>query len=111
MLLIHIQLGIHLDPQILFCRAAFQLCGPKHVLVSKAVSPQSQDLTHSFTEEYAVLVSPFLQSVEIPLDRSTVLCHISHIFQLCITSKHTGGALCPLIQIINKDTEQYWTQH
>lgn len=33
-LLINVQLGVHQD---LFCRAAFQLCAPQHVLVPGAV--------------------------------------------------------------------------
>lgn len=43
MLLGHVQLGVYQDPQLLFCRAAFQLSVPQHVLVPQAVCPQVQD--------------------------------------------------------------------
>lgn len=33
-LLAHVQLGIHQNPQVLFCKVAFQMGGPHHVLVS-----------------------------------------------------------------------------
>lgn len=32
-LLAHFQVDVHQEPHVLFCRVAFQLCGPQHVLV------------------------------------------------------------------------------
>ena len=39
----HVQLGAQQDPQGLFCKAAFQLDGPQHVLVPGVVPLQVQD--------------------------------------------------------------------
>jgi len=36
-LLSHAHLGVHQDPQVLFCSAAFQLASPQHVLVPKVI--------------------------------------------------------------------------
>jgi len=48
-LLAHVQLGVHEDPDVLFCYAAFQLGGLQHVLVPGVVPPQGQDLAFHIT--------------------------------------------------------------
>ncbi|KAK4810833.1 hypothetical protein QYF61_008805 [Mycteria americana] len=91
-LLAHVQLGVHQDPQV-----------------------QVQDFALPLVELHEVPVSPFLQSVQVPLDGSTTLWHISHSSQICVISKLAEGTLCLIIQIINEDVEhdrtQYWGQY
>ena len=108
-LLTHIQLGVH---QVLFCKAAFHLGGPQHILVCEVVLPQVQDFTLPLVEFHEVLVSLFLQPVKVPLDGTTTLRCISHSFQFCVIYKFAEGTLCPIIQNINEDVKQdqtpYW---
>lgn len=40
-----VQLGVHQDSWVLFCKAVFQLGGPQHVQVPEAVPPQIQDFS------------------------------------------------------------------
>jgi len=42
-LLTHVQLGIPLEPQVLFCQAVSQLCGPQYILLHGVVPPQVKD--------------------------------------------------------------------
>lgn len=106
MLLAHGHLGVHQDPQRFFCRAACQPISPQHIVVSGAVPPQVQDFALPLAQLHEVQVSPFLQ----PLDGSTTLWWISHSSQFYVICKLAGGTLCPIIQIVNEDVKQYWTQ-
>ncbi|KAK4806786.1 hypothetical protein QYF61_005582 [Mycteria americana] len=110
-LLAHVQPGVHQDPQVLFCQAAFQLGGPQHVLVPGVVPLQGQDFALPLVELHEVPVSPFLQLVEVPLDDSMTLWHISYSSHFCVTSKLAEGTLCPIIQIINEEVKHYWPQY
>ncbi|KAK4832711.1 hypothetical protein QYF61_025172 [Mycteria americana] len=103
-------LGIEHDPQVLFCQAAFQLGGPQHVLVHGIVPLQVQDFALPLVEPQEVPVSPFLQAVEIPLDGSPTLWCIRHLSQFCVISRLAESTLSPIIQIINEDIKQDWTQ-
>ncbi|KAK4828339.1 hypothetical protein QYF61_026000 [Mycteria americana] len=99
-LLAHVQLGVHQDPQVLVCQAAFQTDSPQSVLVhgvsspGHGIPPQVQDFALPLVELHEVPVSPFLQPVE-----------------FCIISKLAECAPCPIIQAIMKDAEQDWTQN
>ncbi|KAK4826730.1 hypothetical protein QYF61_010983 [Mycteria americana] len=110
-LLVHVQLGVCHDPQVLLCRATFQLGVPQHILEHGIVPPQVQDFALSLDELHEVPVSPFLQPVQVPLDVSTTLWCVSHSSQLCAISILAEDALCSIIQIINEYVEQDWTQY
>lgn len=58
MLLAHVQPGVYQDPNVLFCQAALQLCGPQYMLVPGVVPSQMQDFAR-LVEHHEVLVSPF----------------------------------------------------
>ncbi|CAM9285466.1 unnamed protein product, partial [Bubo scandiacus] len=74
--LAHVQLGVHQDTQGFFYQAAFHLSGPQHIVVCGVVPPQVQDYALLFLELHEVLVIPFMQPVEVPLDDSMTLWHI-----------------------------------
>ncbi|GAB0175715.1 cAMP-dependent protein kinase inhibitor alpha [Grus japonensis] len=99
------------DPQVLFCQAAFQLGSPQHVLVPGVVPPQVQDFPLPFVELHEVPDSPFLQPVKIPPDGSMILWFISLCSQFGVICKLAEGTLYPIIQIINEDVKQDWTQY
>ena len=64
----HGQLGVHQDPQVLFCRAASQLSGLQHVPVPGVVSPLAEDFLLLFLIElHEVPLRSFLQLVKVPL--------------------------------------------
>ncbi|KAK4826285.1 hypothetical protein QYF61_007132 [Mycteria americana] len=84
---------------------------PSIYLVSGLVPPQVQDFALHPVELYEVPVSPFLQPVQVPLDGSTTLWHISHSPQFCVICKRAEGTLCPIIQIINEDVKQDCTRY
>lgn len=56
----------------------------------------------SYVELLEVPVSLFLQSVEVPLNGSMILWHISHS-QVWIICKLAMETLFPIVQIINQD--------
>lgn len=72
----HVQPGVPQEPQLHFCRAAFQLGDSQHVL--GLVPPQIQDLA-LLVELHEVPISPLLQSAEVPLAYRSLLpvsCHV-----------------------------------
>ena len=73
-----------------------------------AVLPQVQDF-RLLVELHEVPVSPFLQSVVVPLDGSMTLWRISHSSHFCVIYKLAEGTFCLVIQIINEDVKQDWT--
>ena len=102
----HGQLGVHQDPQVLFCRAASQLSGLQHVPVPGVVSPEMQGFgLHEDT------IGWFLQPAEVPLDRSMSFKWLRHSAQLCVLKKHTEKTLCFTTLNINDDVKQGWSQY
>jgi len=77
----------------------------------EVVPPQVQDFAPFLCELFEVPVSAFLQPTEVLLDGSTTLRCISYFSHFCIISKLVEGTLCPVIQMINADVEQDWTQY
>lgn len=64
---------------------------------------QLQGFALFLDELHKVPVSPFLQPVEVPLEGSMTLWCIIHSLQVCVISKFTEGAPCPIIPVINED--------
>ena len=107
----HIQLGVHQDPQVLFCQAAFQLDNAQHMQMPVVVPSQVQDFALAPVKHHEVPVGPFLQPVEVPLDDSTAPWPISHFSQFCVICKLTEGTLCPFTKMINEHIQQEWRQY
>ena len=95
-LLPHVQLVVHQDTQVLFCKAAFQLGDPQSILVLMV-----QDFPLLHVGHHEVPVSPFLQPVDVCLHGSTTLWCISHSCQFGVICRLAEGTLCPVIQIVN----------
>ncbi|KAK4830703.1 hypothetical protein QYF61_012872 [Mycteria americana] len=83
------------DPQIRFCRAAFQLGGPQYILVPGVVPAQVQDFVLLLVELHEVPVGLFLLPVEVPLDGSMTFWCISHSSQFGVICKLFEGTLAP----------------
>ena len=99
----HSQLGVHQDPWSF----------PTKLLASllPLACPHAWDLVFLFVELYEALVSPFLQPLEIPLIVIMPTWCISHSSQFSIICKLAEGALCPIIQITDKDVKTYWPSY
>ena len=108
--LVHVILGVHQDPQVLFCQVAFQLGGPQHILVHWVVLPHVEDFVLALVELQEVPVSPFPQPAEVPLSGSMTLWHLSCCSWWGVISKCAKGTICPVIQVINEDIPQDRTQ-
>lgn len=63
--------AVHQDLQGLLFQAAFQLGSSLHILMLGVVLPRVQDC--ALLVEHEVPVSPFLQTVKVPLDGSRAL--------------------------------------
>lgn len=63
--LAHGQLGLHEDPQVLYCKTELQLGGSQQALWSQLVPLQLQNLTFSLIDLHEVTVVSFLQHVEV----------------------------------------------
>lgn len=74
---------------------------PQHVLVHKVVCPQMQDFTLLVHKLCEVPINTFIQHVTVPLDDSTVLCHIGHSSCFLCHKKIAEGTVCAIAQIIN----------
>ena len=86
-MLSHLQLGVHQDPQVLSCQAAFQLGGPQHIFLHRVVLAEVQDFALLLVEPHEVPVSSVRQPVEVPVDGSTALWCVSHSFQFVSSAK------------------------
>lgn len=90
-------------PQILSLKAALHLSSHQHTLVNRAVPPQMQDALIELCE---VPGSPFLQTVQVPLDGNATFHHIIHSSQFSVTSIPAESTLCPIIQTIIENVAQ-----
>lgn len=86
------------DFQVLSCRAALQLGSSQPVLV-RVVPPQVQDFALCLVEHCEILISLFLQPVNVPLDWNRTLGHISHSSQFGVIHKLAEGTHCSIIYI------------
>lgn len=109
-LLAHLQV-VHQNPQVLFCKAAFQLISSQPVLVQGVVPPQGLDLAFAFVDLHDVPISPFLQPTQVPLNGSTTAWCIGHSSQFCVICQLAECGLWPIVQVINGDAKPYWPQN
>ncbi|KAK4813743.1 hypothetical protein QYF61_023679 [Mycteria americana] len=110
-LLAHIQLAVSQHPQVLFCWAAFQPLFPKPVALHGVAVAQAWDPAFIPVEPHTAGLGPSIQPVQIPLQSLPTLNQINTPTQLGVVCKLTEGALNPLVQIIDKDMKQNWSQH
>jgi len=75
------------------------------------VSLQLWDFGLLFVEFQEILTSPTLQPVEVPLDSSRAFWRISHSPGFLLVREFTKDALHSIIQIVNEDIQQDWTQY
>ncbi|KAK4832178.1 hypothetical protein QYF61_020958 [Mycteria americana] len=108
-LLAHIQPAVDQHSQVLLCWAAFQPLSPKPVALHGAAVTQVQDLALSLVEPHTTGLSPSIQPVQVPLQSLPTLKQINTPAQLGIVCKLAEGALDALIQVIDKD-KQNWPQ-
>jgi len=80
-----------LIPDLVFCRATSWTVGLQAVLVHGVVLSQMQDFVFALFELHETLVTPFLQTVCVPLNNSPGLQHINSQFQA--THKLADSAL------------------
>lgn len=67
-----VKLGVHQDPQGLFCKAAFQMGGPQCELVTRFALSKGQRFVLPLVELPDAPVSPFLWPAEVPLGDNTI---------------------------------------
>lgn len=61
MLLLHIQLDVHQDPQVIFCRAACQFVCPQPVSLQGVLPSQVQDFVFVLAEFHEVHAGVFIR--------------------------------------------------
>jgi len=69
-----------------------------------------QDFSFLLVELHEVPVNPFLQPVAVLLDGGTTFWCISHSPQFDVIIKLAKGTLYPIIQSVNEDIKEDWTQ-
>ncbi|KAK4826517.1 hypothetical protein QYF61_010014 [Mycteria americana] len=107
----HIQLAVYQYAQVLFHWAAFQPLFPKPVALHGVAVAQVQDLALGLVEPHTIGLGPSTQPVQVPLQSLPPLKQIDTPTQLGVVCKLTEGALDPLVQIIDKDIKQNWSQY
>ncbi|KAJ7413022.1 hypothetical protein BTVI_44355 [Pitangus sulphuratus] len=101
--------AVDLQPQVIFCWAAFQSLFLQTVALHGVVVARVQDPSaFGLVEPCATGLDPSIQPVQIPLP---ILQQIYIPNQLGVVHKFTEGTLDPFIQIINKDVRQDWGQY
>ncbi|KAK4831748.1 hypothetical protein QYF61_018946 [Mycteria americana] len=106
----HVQLSVNQHPQVLFHWAAYQPLFPKPVALHGVVVTQVQDLALGLVEPHTIGLGPSIQPIQIPLQSVSTLKQINTPAQFGVICKLTEGALDPLVQIIDKNIKQDWTQ-
>ena len=93
----HVQLVVQQDTRDLFCRAASCTVSPETVRLHGMIPSQAQDFALAFADLHEVPLSPFLQSVHIPLKSSPALHCSDSSTQSDVVHKHADSALHPVI--------------
>jgi len=73
--------------------------------VRQVIPPQVEGFI-LFFELHKGPVSPFFQTVSVPLDGSKPFWSVSHCSLLCIISKYVECALGPIVLVINEVIKQ-----
>jgi len=68
----YVQLGVHQDPQDFFCKAAFQTVCLQPILMYGVIPSQVQTFALPLVELHEITFCPFLQTVEVPVNSSTI---------------------------------------
>lgn len=86
--------------QVLHCQSAFQLGGPQHAFMPRAVLHQVRDFVLSLAKLHEVPIKPFLQPVQVRVDGNMTLWCTNNLFHFCIISQLAEDTLYPTIQIM-----------
>ncbi|KAK4828848.1 LOW QUALITY PROTEIN: hypothetical protein QYF61_000905 [Mycteria americana] len=108
-LLAHVQLFIHLCPQVLFHRAALDHIIAQCVLKVRIALTQEPAL--GLVEPHEVHRDPLLQLVQVPLDDIPSFWRVNCTTQLGVICKLAEGALDLAVNVIDENTEQHWFQY
>lgn len=76
------------------------MSGPQYVLLHGVVPSQVQDFAVLLVELHEVLISPFLQPVEVYLYGSMTLWHSNHSSQFSVIFRLAAGRVCPIISLM-----------
>lgn len=111
-MLIHVQPGVHHNPQVLYIKGVFQKICSQNVLLhdEHVVPPPVPGFILPLIELHKVPVSTSVHGVEVPLDGSMTLWCIRTPPSFESSANLLRCTLCPLILIINEDIEHNWTQ-
>ncbi|KAJ7423037.1 hypothetical protein WISP_35360 [Willisornis vidua] len=105
-LLVHAQLPVNPDPQVLFCLAALQPLCPLPVVLQAVVVAKVQDPALGLVKPHPTGFRPSIQPVQIPLQSSPTLQQIDSPSQLGVICKFANHELNSLsrssIKILNK---------
>ena len=96
-LLAAVQFSVYQDSYVLFCRAAFHLSGPQHVLMPRWV--QNSAL---LVELNKVPDIPPLQPIKFPMEGHAVCWYDSDSLQFLVICEFIEGALSPIMKMLNK---------
>lgn len=112
-LLAHVQLGVHQDPQGPFLQSCFPTGQhPAHIASGRFSIPSAGLgiwFCWTFVELHEILVSPYHQPVKSLSGAPLQDTNLSTWFG--IDQKLAESALCPVVQVTNKDIEYYWPQY
>lgn len=92
----HVQLIVQQDTQDLFCRAASHTVS-QIVWLHGMIPSQVQDFVLAFAGLHEVSLSPFLQSVQIPLKSRPALHYSDCSIQSAVVHKHADRAILHVI--------------
>lgn len=101
-LLAHVQPFVHQDPPVLLCKAGFQLLPREYWKV--------QDFSFPSAVINKVSVCPFAQLAS-PSEWQHGHLVYQPLLQIFYHLQLAEGALCPFIQVINKDVKQCWPKY
>lgn len=79
--------------------------------VSGVAPLQGKGFAFPFIELCEIVLSPFLQPVQVPLIGSTILGSANPSSQLYIICRLGEGVLCPSVPVISKGFNQHWFQY
>lgn len=97
---------VHQDSKAVQCRAAVLLVGPQHVLPHRITPPQVQHFAFPFVEHLEISVTHFSQGLSEKQHNHLVY---PALLPSCFICKAAEDTICPIVQDIKEDVNQYWT--
>lgn len=94
-----------------FPQSGFPFGWPPAYTGSWGVTPHMQDVAPTLTEPHDIPTRLFLQLAEVQLDGSMILWYISYFIPFCVIRKVVEHMIWPIVQFINEDVKQDYTQY